>query len=165
MFKAPRCIRGLKSSAEDPLLDDVPKLGDAFHYFRLWCPKHYSPLRVLGYPIMLYPGDSHFSGPIAIECASCGDIVELMDPRKDGYDGEIGANANVTGDGPRQRWSCPKCKLDEFDVVVGFGYQFDSTELTPTEMERPEDFFDAFVMYGVCIKCHERSMITEMECA
>src|SRR5712692_11123515 len=86
----PRCIASLRPvPLPRPLLgmDEYPALA----YFRIGCPCGEDAAFVLGYPVRSDDdaGEEFFTGPLAIECPRCGRVSELMNPERDGYDGEI----------------------------------------------------------------------------
>jgi hypothetical protein len=145
-------------------MDQYPFLA----YFRVSCPCGENEVFVLGYPVKDEGprAQTVLLGPLAIECPKCNKISELMDPRKDGYDGEIGCNCNMTGEGARSRFPCPKCGVSPMLVMPGFSYQHDDMEEWSEEIgQRPQDFFGAFWLYGGCMRCRGVVSITGFECA
>jgi hypothetical protein len=163
----PRCIGALRPTPlQQPLLgmDAFPFIA----YFRVGCPCGEKGVFVLGYPAVDEGprAEEIFLGPLAIECPKCGSISELMDPRRDGYDGEIGVNCNRTGEGKRSRFPCPKCGASSMLVMPGFSYPNDDMESWSEDIrQRPQDFFGSFWLYGGCAKCKGLVSITALECA
>src|SRR5262249_50056313 len=112
------------------------------------------------------PGEDFFTGPLAIECPACARISEIMDPERDGHDGEIGSNTNLVGTGTRSRFPCPHCDMaTEMLVLPGFSYPHEDPDGSAAEVQRPQDFFSAFWLYGACTRCRNVNSITGFECA
>jgi hypothetical protein len=163
----PRCISALRPEPiQQPLLG--MERDQCLAYFRVGCPCGENPIFVLGYHAVDegQSAEDIFIGPLGIECPRCGRTSELMDPRTDGYDREIGANCNMSGEGERSRFPCPTCKASPMLVMPGFSYQFSNIERWSEDIrQRPQDFFDGFLLYGGCIRCKAIVLITEFECA
>jgi hypothetical protein len=90
-----------------------------------------------------------------------------MDPERDGYDGEVGANTNAIGLGERSRFPCPRCgDATPMRVMPGFGYKdVDEWHAPAEQLQRPQDFFEAFWLYGSCTRCQNVVSILGFECA
>jgi hypothetical protein len=144
-------------------MEDFDQLG----HFKVACPCGESSLFVLGYKAKsaVDPTEEIFIGPLAIQCSACGKVSELMDPAKDGHDGEHGNNVTMRGKGRRVRFACPECGPAALKVFPGFSYQFEAEEFEPEEREHIQDFFDSFWLDGECSKCGKFQSITGFECA
>jgi hypothetical protein len=137
-------------------------------YFRVGCPCGERAVFVVGHWIHSEDrsGEDFFTGPLAIECPRCARVSELMNPERDGYDGEIGANTNSIGTGERSRFPCSRCdSATPLLVLPGFSYT-DVNEWSASEdqLERPQDFFEAFWLYGACTRCRSVVDVLGFEC-
>jgi hypothetical protein len=164
----PRCIAALRPAPlPHPLLgmDQSPCLA----YFRIGCSCGEGAAFVLGHWLRSEdtPGEEFFTGPLAIECPGCGRSSELMNPERDGYDGEIAANTNAVGTGKRSRFPCTRCGVaTPMLVMPGFSYKdVDELHALEEELKRPQDFFRAFWLYGACTRCRHVASILGFECA
>jgi hypothetical protein len=146
-------------------MDRSPSLA----YFQVGCPCGERATFVLGHWLRgeESPCEEYFTGPLAVECPKCARISELMDPQRDGYDGEIGANTNAVGRGPRSQFPCPRCAgVTPMLTMAGFSYTaLDEWSASDEELERPQDFFHGFWLYGGCTQCREVSRILGFECS
>jgi hypothetical protein len=164
----PRCIAALRPA---PLHRPLPEMDEypSLIYFRIGCPCGEGATIVLGHFVRSedIPGDQLFTGPLAIECPRCGRTSEFMNPERDGYDGEIGANTTAVGTGERSRFSCPHCgAASPMLVMPGFSYKaVDEWAASEDELRRPQDFFNAFWLYGACTRCRNVVSILGFECA
>jgi len=165
----PRCIMGFGKDPADSILELIENREENWVYFGLRCGCGEAKLNVMGYEAesQSYPGTRVFIGPLALDCLKCGKTTELMDPRKDGYNGEINSNCTMTGDGPRDRYRCPDCAGDVFHVAVSFEYTVEEDELDdePEMAQRIQDYFTWFCVYGKCDACEKFLDITDFECA
>jgi hypothetical protein len=155
----PRCISALGHKRVQPRTAGIPK-GWNYTSFAVRCPCGHKRVRLLGYRLA-EKNKSDFIGPLAILCPSCAMTHELMDPDKDGHDGEIGDNCVSRGTGPRIEWRCSRCRLTEGKIFASFGYQFEPGNLAA----RFQDFFDAFILTHHCPKRKRPVRITVFECA
>jgi hypothetical protein len=164
----PRCVAGLRVNSASPLLGEGPHLGDVAR-FALRCPCGSTAVRILGYttPSKTSPEGPVFLAPYALGCSDCGAVTELFDPRRDGYDVEIGDCWSLVGEGDRSEFKCSKCGADQMEVVAGFEYSIDDEDLeSDEEMGRhPQDFFTWFMLYGRCIACGAVQDVADYECA
>jgi hypothetical protein len=146
-------------------MDRYPNLA----YFRIGCPCGQSAAFLLGYWSTSEDtdGEEFFTGPLAIECPHCGLVSDFMDPERDGYDGEIGANTNAVGQGHRSRYGCPRCAVAAPMLTMPvFSYkELDEWSASEEELRRPQDFFDGFWLYGACTQCRQLNDILSFECA
>ena len=164
----PRCIASLRSV---PLLDPLSGMDHypSLVYFRIGCPCGEEAAFILGHLVCSEdsPGEEFFTGPLALECPRCGRISEFMNPERDGFDGEIGANTNAVGTGEQARFSCPQCgAATPMLVMPGFSYKdLDDWYASEDQLQRPQDFFEAFWLYGACIRCRNVVAVLGFECA
>jgi hypothetical protein len=164
----PRCIAALRSAPLPrslPGMDQYPSLA----YFRIGCPCGEGAAFVLGHWLRggEHPGEKFFTGPLAVECPRCGRVTQFMDPERDGYDGELGANTNAVGAGEPSRFPCPHCRVaTPMLVLPGFSYKdVDEWHAPEEQLQRPQDFFGAFWLYGACTRCQNVVSILGFECA
>ena len=109
---------------------------------------------------------SVFLSPIALHCASCGRVAELIDTEVHGHDGEQGASCTMHGDGERGYFSCPDCGPQPFIIFARFEYPDDLfDEECDLYRGRESDFFTWFSLRGVCANCDQLCDITDFECA
>jgi hypothetical protein len=161
----PRCIRVLNPLPLTDSLTGVDAHGSTA-LFRVRCPCGERSCYLLGY---FWEGEGPtpaniFVSPLALECPACGRVSELIDTRRHGFEGEQGCDCNMTGEGPRARFPCPRCGEAPFAVVPGFDY--DGHDYDPLDPDaRPEDFFGCFLLYGECGRCGQVVSVTGFECA
>ena len=164
----PRCIAGFQIASAPSLLKKVPK-SEETAYFALRCRCGSEGSFILGYRVAdeADPDGQLFIGPLALECPDCGSVTEMMDPRKDGYDAEIGHCCSMVGEGPRDRFACAKCDGPLMDVVVGLEYGIDEEDLESDEnmADHPQDYFTAFALFGRCKSCGAFQDAAQYECA
>ena len=164
----PRCIAAFQKDAASPLLRGVPNVED-IAYFALRCSCGSTAVSILGYYATneSRPDEQVFIAPFALRCSHCGAVIELMDPRRDGYDAQIGECWSMTGEGERSEFNCAKCGAQLMEVVVGFNYPTDDDDFLSDEetAKRPQDFFIWFVLYGRCAACGAFQDVSDYECA
>jgi hypothetical protein len=125
----PRCIARFQIDSASPLLKELPSREDVA-YFALRCSCGSSAVGVLGHYVAneSCPDEQVFVAPFALRCSRCGAVTELMDPRRDGYDAEIGECWSITGEGERSESKCSECGAQLMEVVVGFNYPVDDDD-------------------------------------
>ncbi len=107
-----------------------------------------------------------FLSPLALRCAACGKVTELLDTDKNGYDGELGhGSATKRGVGERVEYRCEKCGPMPFSVFARFEYPNDLFDGTPAFADRQHDLFTWFSLVGKCAGCSQLLSVTEFECA
>jgi hypothetical protein len=145
-----------------PSLAGLP--GDAlFNCFAIGCPCGNRQVTVLGYwRTSDIGGEAVFVGPLAIRCPECAATYELIDPAKDGYNGEMGDSSTLRGTGSPSAWRCPVCEDTQGALVASFGYQFEPDD---GEHGHWHDFFDTFILTHLCNKDQRPIEITIFECA
>jgi hypothetical protein len=108
-----------------------------------------------------------FLSPLALRCASCGKVTELIDTDRHGYDAEIGAIvATKRGEGERAECQCEACGPQAFQVCVRFEYSdylFDRDFAESRGKE--QELFSWFSVVGKCPGCSRLLSITDFECA
>ena len=165
----PRCIKKYKYDFNDVIIQEIHNREDHCAYFGLHCNCGGNHFNILGYNAEseFYPGTNIFIGPLALNCIKCNNILELIDPGKDGYDGENNSSVTMIGTGNRVYYKCAHCSENKYKVAVGFEYSFDKNEFDdfPEINERIQDYFSWFTLYGKCICCNNFSIITDFECA
>jgi hypothetical protein len=137
--------------------------------FELSCRCGARAFEILGFYVPATDGasESMFVGPLALRCSVCGAKNHLMDPRHDGYDGELGDSAGITGEGERCPYSCVACQSRLFQVSVVLEYSVEDEEMQdwPDLAARPQDFFTGFSLLGRCDPGEHSHDIVSYECA
>jgi hypothetical protein len=159
----PRCIRELSPML---LTKSTAEQAEEGADFRVGCPCGQRTCYVLGY-VREDEGPQRticFVSPLALECLQCGRVSELIDTRQHGHDGEQGCDGNVTGEGPRVRFPCPRCGETPVAAIAGFDYG--GHHYNPFDPQsRPQDFFGGFTLRGECSRCATRLCVTSFETA
>ena len=159
--EAPRCLQSFGTrrveSAEAGLPPDA-----SFNSYRLVCPCESDVWRVHGYSIL---DGREFDDPLDVECCRCHEIRRLINRERDGYDGEIGASARDRSSGPKDVWRCPQCNSTHGHLIVSLGYQFEPFDPGEPEANRPQDFFDAFLLWHICLNADVLVEVVTFECA
>jgi hypothetical protein len=154
----PVCVRAFRLSAEklsEPVADNFKTV------WHLTCKCNTDTGKLLGYPLRELKHDYAgrvFVSPLAFECASCGQVTEILDTDVHGYHAEVAkieggiGSSKIRGKGTRKAFACPDCTKDLFRINVGFVYwDFD---LMLDEPDLPgEDFFNEFLMDCTCLGC------------
>ncbi len=108
-----------------------------------------------------------FVSPLALGCAVCGRMTEVLDTDVHGYDSEIGVRpTNVRGEGDRAVFECPRCGRHPLEVFVRFEYSdvlFNGDH--PECAGREQDLFDWFSLLGKCPGCSQVLDVADFECA
>jgi hypothetical protein len=164
----PRCIAGFQVDSASPLLKEMPDSADVAR-FALRCSCGSAAVRVLGCSAADETDNNEhvFLAPLALACSACGAITELFDPRRDGYDAEIGECWSMTGEGPRSEFRCSGCGAGQMEVAVGFQYPIDDDDFESDEevAKHPQDFFTWFALCGRCTGCGALQEVANYECA
>lgn len=163
----PSCIKGFRLvSAELPEhFDDNFKT-----VYRLSCQCGTDRGTILGYPLSEYNSQydgSDFITPLSFECGACSTVSQIVDTDIHGYHAEVGkieggiGSAKLRGKGNPVPFVCPKCSGTVFSVIVGFVYwDFD---IIQDEPELPvQEFFNVFLIYGVCTNCGKASPVVDL---
>jgi hypothetical protein len=85
-----------------------------------------------------------------------------FDPARDGFNGEMGHADPLRG--PLKSLVCPKCSGRLFTCSIELSYSDESLDL-PGLAERPQDFFDWFVLVTKCTSCSATRIAADWECA
>lgn len=165
----PDCIAAFNVTRQPSRSDDNAELATIFG---LACPCGHRTLRIHGYPLCDYNKTVEdalpYLTPMALECASCGEVTEVFDTKLHGYhselakeDGGVGSAA-IRGEGPRTVFTCPSDAAQDMQVSVEFGYRdFDLMEDAP---ELPaHNYFHDFSLTGTCEKCGTRIEVTRFD--
>jgi hypothetical protein len=89
-------------------------------------------------------------------------VSELIDTRRHGYNGEVGCDSNLTGEGPRERFRCQRCGAVQFAAIPCFDYT--NVDFDPFDPRaRPQDFFGWFTLFGECGQCSKVSVVSDFE--
>jgi hypothetical protein len=173
----PRCLAAVRAAPLSSLGYRIaihPHPAFASFSVLAGCDCEQSGVFLLGHPSAL--GDNNARGcaighalllaPYAIGCPDCGETWELMDPRRDGYDGERGDNSNPVGQGERTRYRCLWCEGEAFEVIVGFRYHEHDSYLAqiPRACRRPQDDFEEVLLLARCRGCGAGSSVAWLEC-
>jgi hypothetical protein len=104
---------------------------------------------------------TEFIGPLFAECSHCAARRRIINTAIDGYNGEIGVGI-VEDVAPHVTWICGECCMAEGSLVASFGYQF---EPDAEELERLQDYFDAFLLTHVCGTLRSTVQVAMFDCA
>ena len=157
----PRCMSRLCRSLPDQFLPDLKECA-GYVAFGLLCPSGSSRLMLLG------KRDGHapdLCGPLAVRCDDCGKENPLLDPRKDGYDGELGQFSAEYDTLPATEYECPDCGGKTHELGILLEVQGEPGDLPEEHRSRPEDFFNSASVYGICAHCDARGWLFSQECA
>jgi hypothetical protein len=158
----PQCLENVLVR---PLREPPPgaNVFDELGYFHIACQCGSKSLHILGYADPV----ATFLCPISVQCATCGRLSILFDIEKHGYDAAVGNGCySMRGDGDPQRFECPGCKGDRFEVYPNFSYQIEPIEdLEPEVQAHIQDFFDGFGLDVHCVKCGAVTAPVGYECA
>ena len=183
----PRCIAGFKAQpvelpgvefdghpsmsdfAGSPYADRISAPENLDIIFLLYCTcgsdRHY----ILGHYWRNpdYNNVLVFLSPLALRCAACGKVTELIDTDIHGYDGECGHGvATKRGEGRREEYLCDECGPQPLEGFVRFEYPDDLfTEDFAEFRGREQDLFTWFSVAGKCVGCSRLLHVTEFECA
>jgi len=123
--------------------------------WRLQCRCGCSHGALLGHHLRDYNSSYHGDDmvtPIHLRCGQCGEISGILDTRRHGYHGELGASSIIRGTGPQSSLRCTGCAGERFDLVVAFVYWhfdiiFDEPELPA------QNYFNEFMLLARCGEC------------
>ena len=99
-------------------------------------------------------------------CRGCGKERTIFDPRRHGYDGELGHYEGIEF-GDTEQFKCSKCRGDKFEVAMAFQYagETDILEDDDAPSIHPEDLFGWMAIAAKCKECSQIQEVTEAECA
>jgi hypothetical protein len=163
----PACVAGFRlSPAELP-----EPFDDNFQtVYGLSCKCGMDHGSILGYPLTEYNSKydgSDFISPLSFKCGKCATVTQILDTDIHGYHAEVGklqggiGSAKLRGDGEPVAFVCPGCSAILFSLIVGFVYwDFD---IILDEPELPaQEFFNVFLIYGVCKGCGKASSVADL---
>ena len=164
----PRCLAGftvkpakLKGVAFDGHGSSLNKV------YHLACACGHDRFRVLGHHTNNGRGDDIFVSPLALECAACGKLTELIDTDQHGYNAELdGSSSTIRGEGERTPFACDTCGVRPMTAYARFEHS--GEELADSFLEtypNPHDFFSWFTLVGKCEGCHRNLTVADYECA
>lgn len=122
---------------------------------------------ILGYPLADYnpacAGDPDFISPLSLVWPD-GSTSPVFDSEIHGYHGEMGSSAKLRGEGEPQRFRCPACGHDSFEVDVQFDYLDAVEDLREDEPDLPiQDYFCNVIFAATCLECGERTNALDMD--
>jgi Zn finger protein HypA/HybF involved in hydrogenase expression len=153
----PRCIENNATQSSESLISLIRKdYGENIEAYAIQCKCGETELIPVA-PIGM--------GLVSFNCPSCGDNQLLFDPKRDGYDGELGNNDNMDMEEP-VLFICPQCGGEEFSLACAFQYSGEDDVLEDEEIEKkPQDLFGWFIFAGECVVCGKTTTICDCECA
>jgi hypothetical protein len=164
----PRCLDGFKIAPVE--LKDVAFDGhgsDLNKVYRLACGCGHDRFRVLGHLLKNDRGQAVFVSPLALECADCGTVTELIDTDQHGYDAELGhGSATIRGNGVRTHYACETCGVRPMTAFARFEHS--GEELADSFIEQfpnVQDCFSWFSLLGKCDGCRRMLNVADFECA
>jgi hypothetical protein len=164
----PRCLAGFK--VEPATLTGVALDGHGSglnKIYKLSCTCANDRFRVLGHHVKSEQGGTVFVSPLALECALCGVVMELIDTDQHGYDAELGhGSATIRGDGPRTPFACDTCGVRPITAFARFEHS--GEELADSfieEFPNSQDYFSWFSLVGRCEGCKRLLNVADFECA
>lgn len=164
----PRCLAGFRvEPATVPNVTFDGHRADLNKVYKLSCTCGHSQFRALGHQLKNDHGDDIFVSPLALECAACGKITELIDTDQHGYDAEIvGRSTTIRGEGPRTHFACDRCRVRPMTAFARFEHS--GEELADSFIEEnpnPQDYFSWFSLVGTCEGCKRTLNVADFECA
>lgn len=134
--------------------------------YRLRCACGHDHFRVLGHHLK-NEGTPIFVSPLALECAGCGKVTELIDTDEHGYDAELGhGTATIRGTGRRTPFACDKCGVRPMTAHARFEHASDTLEDSTGEFTGNEhNLFTWFSLVGECQGCGRVLAVADFECA
>lgn len=164
----PRCLAGFTvAPATLPGVAFDGHGSNLIKIYKLACPCGHDHFRALGHHLKNDRGDDVFVSPLALECAACGKVTELIDTDQHGYDAELGhGTATLRGQGPRTPYACDQCGVRPMTAHARFEHS--GEELADSFLEdfpNSQDYFSWFTLIGTCDTCHRTLNVADFECA
>jgi hypothetical protein len=163
----PRCLAGFKvepATLSNVVLDGHGSANNKI--YKLACACGHERFRVLGHPRNVR-GHALFVSPLALDCAACGTVTELIDTDQHGYDAELGhGSTTLRGEGPRTHYACNECGVRPMIAYARFEHS--GGELEDSFMDRfpnTHDYFSWFSLVGSCEGCRRTLNVADYECA
>jgi hypothetical protein len=163
----PRCLEGfalrpsrLKGVVFDGHGEPLNKV------YQLACACGHDRFRVLGHHVM-NQRTPVFVSPLALECAACGKLTELIDTDVHGYDAELGhGSATIRGTGPRTPFACDTCGVRPMTAHARFEHSSETLEdSTGAFSGNEQNLFTWFSLVGQCDGCGRVLHVADFECA
>ena len=163
----PRCLAGF--TLEPSLLKDHPFDGHGEplnKVYRLRCACGHDRFLTLGHHL-INEGQPIFVSPLALECAKCRKVTELIDTDQHGYDAEIGSmTTTIRGTGARAPFACGRCGVRPTTAHARFEHSGETLEDSTGEWTGNEhNLFTWFSLVGECDGCNRVIAIADFECA
>lgn len=164
----PRCLAGFHAQPTSPAPAGInPVCSDLTKFYKLSCPCGHDRFLILGHPFRNDRGDPIFVSPLALRCAACQTVTELIDTARHGYDAELGLpTATIRGHGPRSPYACDTCGIRPMAAHVRLVHS--GEELADSFLEdfpNPQDYFGSFSLVGTCAGCNRQLSVADFECA
>jgi hypothetical protein len=105
--------------------------------------------------------------PLALECAACKKVTELLDTDIHGYDAELGhGSTTVRAEGDLIVYECANCGQQALEAFVRFEYPDDLLDGSFSDLiGREQDLFSWFTLVGKCRTCSNMLTVADFECA
>jgi hypothetical protein len=163
----PRCLAGF--TLEPSPLKNYPFDGHGEplnKVYRLRCPCGHDRFLTLGHHLT-NEGTPIFVSPLALECAACRKVTELIDTDRHGYDAEVGVmTTTIRGTGPRTAFACDRCGVRPTTAHARFEHSGETLEDSTGEWTGNEpNLFTWFSLVGECTGCNRLLAIADFECA
>jgi hypothetical protein len=164
----PRCLAGFKLRSSDLKGVTFDGHGEPLNkVFQLACTCGHDHFQVLGHHLTNDRGTSIFVSPLALQCAACEKVTELIDTDKHGYDAELGlGSATIRGTADRTPFACDECGVRPMTAHARFEHSSDIFEDSTGEFEGNEqNLFTWFSLVGHCEGCKRLLRVADFECA
>jgi hypothetical protein len=164
----PRCLEGF--AVEPVTLNGVAldSHGTGLNkVYKLACACGHDRFRVLGHHLKNDRGEVVFVSPLALECAGCAKVTELIDTEQHGYDSELGhGSATMRGAGTRTPFACERCGVRPMIAYARFEHSGeDLADSFVEEFPNVQDYFSWFSLVGRCAGCGRMLNVADFECA
>lgn len=105
--------------------------------------------------------------PLALQCAACQKVTQLLDTDLHGYDSELGhGSATARAEGDEVVFECPSCGRQPLEAFVRFEHSDDLFDGDfPEFAGREQDLFTWFSLVGRCPQCSQLLPVADFECA
>ena len=164
LSSTPRCLKVFETSDSEEIIKEKFHLTKEFTSRKITCGCGNSDLLLQAYKTSETKGffkktkEDSFWAPGFIVCPKCEKRTLVFDPRKHGWDGEMGENCLIVEEG-----ELVTVKQDADNIYVYFSYQNPENyeDFEPDGIKNSEDYFD---MFGIVFAANEE-LIFEYECA
>lgn len=164
----PRCLSGFKAEPSELKGVTFDGHGEPLNkMFKLRCGCGHDHFRVLGHSLNNDRGEPIFVSPLALECAICGNVTELIDTDEHGYDAELGhGSATIRGEGERSPFQCNRCGVRRMTAHARFEHSSETLEDSTGDFAGNEhNLFTWFSLVGECEGCKRVLRVADFECA